>query len=57
MDNKANKELTTFIARILGVPKTLVRIVSGSSSTNKIVVVEPWDASGEVVELMLRKHM
>ncbi len=39
VDNAANEELTTFIARQLGVPKRNVRVVSGAKSRRKTLEV------------------
>jgi uncharacterized protein (TIGR00251 family) len=40
VEGAANEELVRFLARILGVPKSAVRVVSGESGRNKMVEVE-----------------
>lgn len=37
IDGKANKVLTTFLAKYLGVPKAAITILSGESSRHKIL--------------------
>jgi uncharacterized protein (TIGR00251 family) len=39
VEGEANRELTRFLARLLGVPPSAVRVVSGDSSRNKVVEV------------------
>lgn len=40
VEGAANGELVRFLARLLGVPKSAVRVVSGESGRNKMVEVE-----------------
>jgi uncharacterized protein (TIGR00251 family) len=40
VEGAANEELVRFLARLLGVPKSAVRVVSGESGRNKMVEVE-----------------
>jgi uncharacterized protein (TIGR00251 family) len=40
VENRANRHLIEFLAETFGVPKTAVRIVSGSRSRRKTVAVE-----------------
>jgi uncharacterized protein (TIGR00251 family) len=40
VDGKANEECVRFFAELAGVPKSRVRIVSGSASRMKVVEVE-----------------
>lgn len=40
VEGAANEELVRFLARLLGVPKTAVRVVSGDTGRNKIVEVD-----------------
>jgi len=42
---RANAELTTFLARLLGVTRTQVRIVSGHTAALKLVAVDSIDAA------------
>ena len=37
---KANKELTTFLSRALGVSKSSLAIVKGQTSRNKVIAIE-----------------
>lgn len=43
-EGRANKELVAFLAGRLGVPKSRVRLVHGSSSRYKLVEVESMSA-------------
>jgi len=40
VEGAANEELVRFLARLLGVPKSAVRVVSGETGRNKMVEVE-----------------
>ncbi len=40
VEGAANEELVRFLARLLGVPKSAVRVVSGDTGRNKIVEVD-----------------
>lgn len=40
VEGAANEELVRLLARLLGVPKSAVRVVSGESGRNKMVEVE-----------------
>ena len=46
VDGKANQALIAFLARLLGVPKGAVRIVSGELSRDKLVEVTGPDPAG-----------
>lgn len=46
VDGAANKELISFIAKRLGVPKSSVSIVAGESSRRKLVAVTGISLSG-----------
>ncbi|HEX6939840.1 MAG TPA: DUF167 domain-containing protein [Longimicrobiales bacterium] len=39
VEGEANEELVRFLAKLLGVPKSAVRLVSGESGRNKVVEV------------------
>lgn len=39
VDGKANKELTRFLAKLLGVPKSSVQVLKGEAAKNKKVAV------------------
>jgi hypothetical protein len=51
LEGKANRAVTKFISRILGVAPSRVGIVSGESSRTKRIRVEGMDA-GEVKEIL-----
>lgn len=40
VEGAANEELVRFLARLLGVPKSAVRVVSGDTARNKMVEVD-----------------
>ncbi len=40
VEGAANEELVRFLARLLGVPKSAVRVVSGDTGRNKMVEVD-----------------
>ena len=42
-DNKANKELLSFLADVLGVPKSRVEIVAGETGRDKLISVLDMD--------------
>jgi uncharacterized protein (TIGR00251 family) len=44
VDGEANRELTKFIAKRVGVAASTVHVVSGDSGRNKIVEIESADA-------------
>ena len=51
VDGKANDECVRFFAELTGVPKSRVRIVTGSTSRVKVVEIE--GVSQEVMEKLL----
>ena len=53
VDGKANVELTRFLAKLLGLPKSSVRILKGESAKNKKVAV--LGMGREEVETRLKK--
>ena len=57
MDNKANKELAGFVGRMLGVPKSSVRIVAGAGSTSKTVVVSSWSGAAEDLDAAVQREL
>ena len=52
VDGAANKALVEFLARMLGVPKGSVRLLSGETSRNKVVRVEGIDAQVAISKLV-----
>jgi uncharacterized protein (TIGR00251 family) len=44
VDGEANRELTKFIAKRVGVPASTVHVITGDSGRNKIVEIERADA-------------
>lgn len=51
VDGAANKMCAAFLAKVLGVPKSSVAIVSGLTSRNKqVCVTPPQDASAQLME-------
>lgn len=40
VEGEANRELVRFMAKLLGVPKSAVRVASGETGRNKMVEVE-----------------
>jgi uncharacterized protein (TIGR00251 family) len=54
-DGEANVELVGFLAEVLGVPKTRVEIVAGSSGRDKLVSVLDMDV--ETVHQRVLAHM
>jgi len=52
---KANKELVKYLAKLLGVPKSGVRVRSGERSRDKVVAVSGMD--GKQVEKVIREAM
>ena len=55
VDAEANKELVAFLAEVLGVPKTRVEIVAGSTGRDKLVSVLDMDV--ETVHQRILAHM
>ncbi len=51
VDGAANESLVRFLARELDVPRRQIRIISGTSSRNKVVEVE--GVSPEIVQQLL----
>ncbi|UYI27192.1 YggU-like protein NOTE(s): PFAM [Encephalitozoon cuniculi] len=49
-DNKANKELVEFISKMLKVPKSLIKIVAGTTCAIKTVVIGTWEGSAGDLE-------
>lgn len=45
VDGEANAEVTLFLAKTLGVPRTALSVVSGGSSRNKLIEVRGVDAA------------
>lgn len=45
-DGKANAELVRYLANVLAVPKTAVKVVRGASSRRKVLFVEGRTADG-----------
>ena len=37
---KANRELTIFLSRVLGINKSALSIINGQTSRNKVIIVE-----------------
>lgn len=54
VDGAANEALVDFLAHALGVPRRMVRIVSGMSSRSKVVEVDGVEAAA--VERLLREE-
>lgn len=57
MDNKANKELAGFVGKMLGAPRSSVRIVAGAGSTSKTVVVSNWEGTAEDLEAAVHREL
>ncbi len=55
LDEAANKELVAFLAEVLGVPKSRVEIVAGSTGRDKLVSVLDMDV--ETVHQRILAHM
>jgi uncharacterized protein (TIGR00251 family) len=55
VDDQANKELIKFMSEVLGVPKSRIDIVAGSSSRDKIIAVLDMDA--EMVQRRLLAYL
>jgi hypothetical protein len=45
VDGDANRELVRFLAKVVGVPASAVRVVSGASGRNKVIEIEGADAA------------
>ncbi len=52
VEGAANKALVEFLAKVLGVPKGAVQIVSGETSRNKVVWVEGLDPRAALAKLL-----
>ncbi len=55
VDGKANKEIESFLAKLLGIRKSDVAVVKGASSRDKTVLVRGAELSE--VEKVLEKHL
>lgn len=55
VDAEANKELVAFLAEVLGVPKSRVEIVAGSTGRDKLVSVLDMDV--ETAHQRILSHM
>ena len=55
VDGKANDMLVIYLAEILGIPRSRVRIVSGFSARDKLVSVQDMDAAA--VRLRIVAHL
>lgn len=55
MDEDANKELVSFLAEVLGVPKSRVEIVAGATGRDKLVSVLDMDV--DTVHQRILAHM
>lgn len=58
VDGEANAELERFIAKLLGVARSRVEVVTGTSSRNKVVAIEGVTVAAvtAVLERALRKR-
>ncbi|AFM98559.1 hypothetical protein EHEL_070320 [Encephalitozoon hellem ATCC 50504] len=56
-DNKANKELTGFVSKMLKIPKSSVKILAGATSTHKTVEVSAWEGSVESMQAAVKKML
>src|ERR1044072_4779820 len=52
VEGAANKALIEFLARLLGVPKGSIRLLSGETSRNKLVRIEGIDAQTAFMRLV-----
>lgn len=52
VEGKANKELIKFLSKVLGIPKTKMKIVAGETGRDKLVSIEDLGAE-EVHQLIL----
>jgi uncharacterized protein (TIGR00251 family) len=55
VDDQANHELVKFMSEVLGVPKSRIDIVAGSTGRDKIIAVLDMDA--EMVERRLKAYL
>jgi len=53
VDNKANKELISFLSKIFSVSKSDIKIVSGATSKTKLIKIA--DLNKEQIYMLLRK--
>jgi len=54
VDGAANKELIKYLAKLLKIPKSNIRVISGTSSKRKLLDIEGIEQS--VVETLLEKN-
>ena len=55
VDNEANKELITFLSKLLGVSKSQIEIRAGGSGRNKLVEVSGMTVEGVKARINLEK--